>query len=375
MLWRDLRARLRDRSALIVGVLAPLALMYVLSLMMGGYDRTKLDVGFAAIGESPVATAIRDDALRSLEDDGTLTVTERSSRDELIQAITDGDIKSAVVVTAGRPAAIEVLSGNDSAVSSAVLDAVSSRAAGVSDAVGRVVAAETALGGQPGDVAALSERVAAAPPIVTVVDAGESAGGITPKTAVAAGMATFFLFFTVQFGLLGLLEERRIGVLRRVLAGPVAPWKVLLAKVGVSFVLGILSMTVLIVAARWMVAARWGPPLGVAVLVVCGVLAAVSTVTLVVGAVRNAEQAANLQGMVALILGLMGGSFFSMYAAGGVARVLTKLTPHFWFHEGLIQISAGRSWTGALRPAAMMLIFAAAVGIPGLLLARRTVRP
>ncbi len=58
-------------------------------------------------------------------------------------------------------------------------------------------------------------------------------------------MATFFLFFSVQFGVLGLLQERREGTLPRLLAAPLAPWQVLVSKLLVSLVIGLVSMTFL----------------------------------------------------------------------------------------------------------------------------------
>ena len=188
-------------------------------------------------------------------------------------------------------------------------------------------------------------------------------------------MATFFLFFTVQFGVLGLLEERRQGTLPRILAAPVPPWQVLASKVLVSFALGLASMTFLILFSTVLLGASFGNPLGVAMLVAAGVVAAVATVSFVVGTARTAEQAGAVQAGIALVLGILGGSFFSMARTGGIAAVATKLTPHYWFNEGLVRMTGGQSWTAALPPVGALLLFAVVVGVPGMLLAGRTVRP
>lgn len=206
------------------------------------------------------------------------------------------------------------------------------------------------------------------------MQARDSGSGIDPKTQIAAGMATFFLFFTVQFGVLGLLEERRQGTLPRILAAPVAPWQVLVSKLLVSFTLGLVSMTFLALFSSTLLGAHWGSPVGVALLMLAGVLAAVATVTLVAGVARTQDQAGALQSGLALVLGILGGSFFSMARAGGIAAVATRLTPHYWFNEGLVRMTGGRDWTSALGSVAALLVFAVVVGLPGLLLARRTVR-
>ena len=61
-------------------------------------------------------------------------------------------------------------------------------------------------------------------------------------------MAIFFLFFSVQFGVLSRLEERRDGTLGRILVSPVRPWSVLGGKLLTSLAIGIVSMAVLTVA-------------------------------------------------------------------------------------------------------------------------------
>lgn len=387
MVWRDLWARLRDRSALVLGLLAPAALIAVFSLTAEGPTQSDLEVGYVSSAvadeDAPVALAIREGALSSLETDGTLTVTDYRDRDDLVAAIEDGDIGAGIVVTGDDPAAVEVIQDSDAVVSGAILGAVADSSAAAVDGIGRAVGAEMILGVESPSPAALQQRfqalAAEGEGAVTVVDVDDTAdgavGGIDLKTQLAAGMATFFLFFTVGFGVLGLLEEQRQGTLTRLLASPVPAWQILLAKLLVSFIIGVASMASLIAFSAILLGAQWGNPVGVAVLVVTGVLAAVSTITLVVGLAETPEQAGAIQSMLALVFGILGGSFFSLARSGGLASTLSMITPHFWFGEGLVQLSGGQPWTAALGPAGAMLVFAVVVGLPGLLLAGRTVRP
>ena len=57
----------------------------------------------------------------------------------------------------------------------------------------------------------------------------------TQKSFYAAGMAVFFLFFTVQFGVTSLLEERNDGTLARLLAAPITRASILGGKLLTSF--------------------------------------------------------------------------------------------------------------------------------------------
>ena len=54
-------------------------------------------------------------------------------------------------------------------------------------------------------------------------------------------MAVFFLFFTVQFGVASILDERRDGTLARMLAAPIRRSSVLGGKLLTSLVLGIVE--------------------------------------------------------------------------------------------------------------------------------------
>ncbi|MEZ5094036.1 ABC transporter permease [Nocardioides sp.] len=372
LFWRDMRARLRDRSAIVLALLAPAALVTVMSFLVEGPDVQQVPVGFVA-ADAPVSQALESGPLASLEADDTLTVTAYDDEAALRTAIADGDVDAGVVVSADG-GAVTVLTDPGAPIASAILESVSRSTALTVDGVGQAVLATQSLGGTA-DPATVVQRLTDSSAAAGVVDATEGADAIDPKTQLAAGMATFFLFFTVQFGVLGLLEERREKTLARILAAPVPPWQLLASKVLVSFVLGLVSMAFMVGFSSLLLGADWGNPLGVALLVVSGVLAAVATVSLVAGLAHSPEQAGAMQAGVALVLGIVGGSFFSMARAGGPAAVATKLTPHYWFNEGLVRMTGGQSWTAVAGPVAALLLFAAVVGIPGLVLARRTMRP
>jgi ABC-2 type transport system permease protein len=379
LVWRDLWARLRDRSALVLGLAAPAALIAVFSLAAEGPTQSDLEVGYVAESETPVALAIRDGALASLEADDTLVVTDYTDRDSMVAAIEDGEIGAGIVVTASDPVTIEMIQDSDAVVSGAILGAVAESSAATVDGIGRAIGAEMVLGVETPSPERLQQQLQAllieGDGAITITDTPDEVGGVDMKTQMAAGMATFFLFFTVGFGVLGLLEERRQGTLTRLLASPVPAWQILLSKLLVSFIIGVASMTSLIAFSALLLGAQWGNLLGVAVLVAAGVTAAVSTITLVVGLAETPEQAGAIQSMLALVLGILGGSFFSLARSGDLARTVSRITPHYWFGEGLVRLSGGQPWTAALAPAGAMLIFALIVGLPGLLLAGRTVRP
>ncbi len=367
--WRDLTALIRDRSAIMVGVVVPAVLIWVLSLTLGATAQNR-PIGVVS-DESAPATALVEGPMASLVDQEVISITTYPDRAALVAAIENEEVEAGLVA---ESSSLEVVSGPDSMITSMILGSIAESAASVNDGVAAVIATRVSAGldvGNPGEIA----RQLATTPTITVIDSSAQAGGISTTTQMAAGMASFFLFFTVQFGVISLLEGRRNGTLARILAAPIRPWHLLMAKLGVSLVVGIVSMTVLIVFSTFLLDAHWGHPIGVGLLVVAGVLAAISTVTLVVGVAKTPDQAAQAQSIVALVLGALGGSFISMAQSGPIGRMMTKLTPHHWFGEGLVRMSGGQSWTAALPPMAWLIGFALLIGVPGIALAHRTVTP
>lgn len=188
-------------------------------------------------------------------------------------------------------------------------------------------------------------------------------------------MAVLFVFFAAQFGVVGLLAERRTGTLARMLASPVGPGAILLGKVLVSLILAVVSMSVMVLATTVLLGASWGDPVAVTGLVLAVSIAATGIATLVVGVARTEEQAGGAIAIVALTLAVLGGSFFPLSQAPEGLASLSLITPHSWFIRGINDLAAG----GGIQTVAGSILVLLAVGLVsgalGLARARRVVTP
>jgi ABC-2 type transport system permease protein len=193
-------------------------------------------------------------------------------------------------------------------------------------------------------------------------------------TYFAAGMAVFFLFFTVQFGVSGLLEEERQGTLSRLMSAPIGRMSVVAGKAILAFVIGIVATTILIGATRLLIGASWGAPWGVVMLVVAGVLCSIGIMGLVASAAKTPEGAGNMGAIVAVILGMLGGVFFPIGSGDDLLSKLQFITPHAWFMRGLGDLADGAEWTAALPATAALLVFAAVSSVVAVGLLRRRYR-
>ena len=171
-------------------------------------------------------------------------------------------------------------------------------------------------------------------------------------------MAVFFLFFAVEFGVRGLLEEREGGTLSRLLVAPVSPGSVIGGKALASFTLGLTSTILLVLASTWLLGAQWGDPLGVALLILGGVLAAVGVTALVATLAKTTAQAGAYVSIVAVVGGLLGGTFFPISQAG-LLGTIRFLSPQGWLMQGFTDLADGASVAGIAAP--LIGVFAIAI--------------
>jgi ABC-2 type transport system permease protein len=374
---KDLRQRLRDRSALLLGVVVPFSLAAVFGLTLGdaGGGSLTFDVAVVDRDRGPAARAFAREVLAPLERSNLLELRREESVAAGRRLADGGEVAAAIVlpaglsedVAAGRAARIDVIGDPQSPIGVLV---ARSLAQGYADRVDAVRVAAATAGVTP-DVAGR----ALATPALAVADRTAESRELDATTFYAAGMAVFFLFFAVQLGITSLLDERRDGTLARLLAAPVSASSVLVGKLLTSMAVGVLSMTVLAVATRLLLGARWGDPLGVALLIVAGVLAATAVTALIATLAHTQEQASSWQAIVALVLGMLGGAFFPIAQAGGLVAQLSLLTPHAWFLRGLGEMSGGAGAGGTVGPTVALLVFAAVTGTIALARAERLLRP
>lgn len=381
---KDLRLRVRDRSLFILGIITPLALAFIFNLVFGAAtDVEQLDLryGLVDLDQTQVSRSLGQ-VLAGMEEEGVLSLIEYSSQGDAAAAVAEGHIGAFLILEQGlgeaalsaRPFTIRVVGEVDSPTTTQIASAIADQfGSGIALAQLSVATAlELLEGPPPPDVVAWGEEAVTQDPVYVVSDRSAETRQLDATTFFAAGMSVFFLFFTVQFGVGGLLEEEHLGTLARLLAAPMARHSVVVGKAILAFALGVVSMAVLVGATTLLMGASWGSPAGVALLVCTGVLAAMGVMAIVAGVARSPEGAGNLGAVIAVFLGMLGGTFFPLGQGDDLLARATLITPHAWFMRGLAEISGGAAWTEALPAAGAMALFALVTGTVGwLLLSRR----
>ncbi|MGD2042933.1 MAG: ABC transporter permease [Acidimicrobiia bacterium] len=384
---KDLKLRVRDRSAIIIGIIAPLGLAFVFNLVFGDAFTQQLDLQFGLVDlDGTEISQGLGEVLEEVEAEGILMLETFDSAEGAEGAVDEGEIDAFILIEEGfgssvvtnSDATISVVGSVDAPTSTQIAESIAEQyATGIEAAQLAIATTATASNTQvtPEFFASLTTDPSTAAFSYTLVDVTAATRQLDGTTYFAAGMAVFFLFFTVQFGVLGLLEEEREGTLARLQAAPIRRVSIVLGKALLAFLLGIISMGVLVVSTQLLIGATWGAPLGVALLVIAGVLAAVGIMGLVAAVAKTSEGAGNLGAIIAVILGMLGGVFFQLGSGDDFLSRLTFITPHAWFMEGLANLADGASWTAALPAAGAIMVFAVVTGaISWVLLRRRFIR-
>jgi ABC-2 type transport system permease protein len=372
---KDLRQRLRDKSFFVLGILTPLALAFVLNLVFGDLSEGELEVTMGVVDAdgSPVSDQLAGNLL-GLDGNGGIEVTALDPAADPEAELDERTLDAVVVipggfgagVTSAQAPEITVLENPDRPVQASVVESIVD---GVTTDIERtrlLAAAGGQLGVEPG----------VAPPATDVAFTQEWPGGqvLDVTSRLMAGMAIMFVFFTVGFGVTTLLEEKENGTLARLLAAPIPRNAILGAKALVSYTLGVLATMILFITATVLMGAEWGSWVGVLALVLTACLTAVAMMAIVAGLAKRAEGAGAVQSIIAVGLALLGGSWFPVSGEGALG-LLARLTPHFWFLEGLEDLAGAASWTVVWPSVVALGVIAVVAGIPAAVLLRRKLTP
>jgi ABC-2 type transport system permease protein len=377
----DLRRRLRDRSALVVGVIAPIVLAVILSVALGGRGRT-FSTTFAVVDHdhSTLSHAFVSQGLRGPELRSVIKVRHIASAAQARREARGGHFSAAFVipagfsdaVTAGGTARLAVIRSASNPIGAQVARAIAvdftTRLASPS------VAISTAVRAGARHDAALEAAVAHSAASATVAST-LSGGSHHAPSYYGPGIAMLLLFLTVGSGARSIITERDNGTLARLLAGPISRPNLLIGKSIATFVLGVITVGSVALVSGLALDAPWGNPLGVAALILAIVAAAVGLSMMLVTVVRTGEQADAYTVLIGLSLALLGGTFSEPAQLPALIQRTRLLTPTGWALKGFSQLAAGGGFSTIAPDVVAILAFAIVTAGIGFARTKQLARP
>ena len=392
--WKDFRLIFRDRSALVLMLLAPFLLTIGMGAITGRFSGADSNSGITDIpvvivnqDEGALGAALVD--LFQSADLDALVNPQLLSDPAAARQLVDNDESAAVIhIPAGftgsiipspgqaappAVAQIEFYANPTRPTSAGILKAILDQFLSQVE-VGRIAAEVTvtqllengyidpaqaaAVGMQAGEELAGSSGTTSSIKLnTTTVGGGQVEFDILAY--MAPGMALMFLMFTVTYGARSLLLENRQGTLARMLISPTTITEVLGGKVLGIFITAVAQLAILIGGTSLLFRLEWGDPLGVVALVLAAAFAATGWGMIIAALLKTPGQIATVGSAVMLIFGLLGGSFFDVTMLPGWVQTISKVSPNAWGTEGFLRLSRGGSINSVLTPVIALLIMGA----------------
>ena len=200
------------------------------------------------------------------------------------------------------------------------------------------------------------ENSSGSAPVISVNQTiNETTREFDPLAIIAPGMALMFLMWTASYGGRVMLSERSQGTLPRLLVSPTTVPQVLAGKIIGTFLTGVAQVSILILATTLIFHLAWGDPIGLFTLVMTAVFASVGWGMLITTIAKTPAQVSNIGATVMLMFGLLGGTFFSLQNTPAWLQLASKITPNAWGLDGFTTLAMGGDFGDALTPILALL--------------------
>jgi ABC-2 type transport system permease protein len=378
---KDLRQRIRDRSAIVVGVIAPVVIAGLMSLAFNGLNSFRFTLGLVELDHGPVTAQIVK-ALDAPQLRQVVTVRELTSTSLARSEIKSGKLAAALVipmgfssaVTSAHPESLTTITSNNSTIAGEVTTSIASSFVAQVNADRLAFATALAAGAPKADTAQMIAMVSNLHIPIQAVERPIGAHELKVISYYSPGMAIFFLLFTISYTARSFFVDRSQGLIERMRAAPVRPVEILLGKAISVFVYGVVSLATIGVVTTAAFGADWGAPLPAALLGLVLVFSVICLTALVIGLARTQRQAEGFASIIVFGLALLGGDFFFISSAPSTIKHLALLTPNGWAIRGFTDLATiGGGFGTIVEPVVAILVFSAVVGAVALSLARRAV--
>lgn len=402
---KDVYIAFQDRQALLIMFAAPLALSMIIAMAFGSSGDIGIDAVPLAVANQDVGTALPggetinlgqtyQEAFVPSEEAGDSfagihKVTDGAIAHDVAQArarVEDGELAVLVtvpesfsqdVLAPGGTGAVDVYYDSGRSIGPSVvisitraltngLNAVILAQRAGPEALAELGAAagadEAAIRQAAGQVQAQATELGAASPVqLRQVDLQGETRTVDALQYFAPSMAILFMTFAAASGATSILQEQERWTLQRIITTPTPRWVFMGGKLAGTYLTGVVQMVILILSTSLLAALMgreqsvWGTNYaGIALLVLAVVLAG-TALGLLIAALAQTNDQANTYSTVALfVLGMLGGSFFTITDA--LPDLLPKLTLNYWGIQGFFSLSYDQASLGEIMPNLLALL-------------------
>ncbi|MEZ5209169.1 MAG: ABC transporter permease [Acidimicrobiales bacterium] len=374
MVVADVMRTTRDRTGLFFVVVLPVVIMVIIGATFGA-NSGSLPMAVVVADDSPQATELLD----ALVATGSVTVERYDDLDDARRDVRTGAKVGVLEIPSGFGA---VLSGDDGTAT--VVLATTDPQAGMAlaevvqastDDLGATYAARRFAKAQtdasPEQVAAAVAQASTTVPTIAVeatsIGQAPLAGNDNQFAYTAPSNLVMFVFInSLTIGGV-LIETRRLGVARRMVAAPVTIGTVLLGSGAARLVFAVGQSAVILLAGRVLFGVEWGDTMAVAAVVAAFALVGTGAGLLVGSVARTPEQAQGIGIPLAIGLAMLGGAMWPLDVVSDPLRFVGHLTPHAWAMDAWVAlVFEGAGFAGVWRE--VLVLFGYALALLGVAL-------
>jgi ABC-2 type transport system permease protein len=172
----------------------------------------------------------------------------------------------------------------------------------------------------------------------------------------ASTQLLLFVFLTSLNAAIWMIEARRLGVTRRILATPTSARTVIAGELLGRYLIAVTQAAIIVAGSALVFGVDWGDPAAAAAVILAFCLVGTGAGVLLGTALRNDQQA----GAVALLLGLglaaLGGSMVPLEVFPPLMRTLAHVTPHAWGNDAFSELLRHRGDLRDVLPEVAVLL-------------------
>jgi ABC-2 type transport system permease protein len=182
---------------------------------------------------------------------------------------------------------------------------------------------------------------------------------ISPFAYVAPADLVLFLGITVLLLGSGLVESRRIGILRRLAAAPVLGRSVMAAQIVSGLVVAAGQSAGLLLVGRVLFGVHWGDPAAVFVVLALLSLSYAGASGILGSRARTEEQAIAVAVVLGIVCGMLGGCMYPLDVVGTAVRTIGHAVPQAWAMDAFVKlIYEGAGFRAVLPEIGALALFA-----------------
>ncbi|MFD0045854.1 ABC transporter permease [Pseudarthrobacter scleromae] len=338
----EVRLFLRDRSNIFFVFIFPLLLILLLGSQFGansGQARVVLSGGSGTELSKVLSEQLKEDGVQ-VSSAGAGAARDQLSRGRADVGIFISDDDSAAFA-AGQPADLEVLTASQSAAQAVLQEVRASVQAVSTDRRQQSLLESAGVGATEAATALKQAKESVQQPQVVLVDTNDVTQvfqGLGRFDLGAAQQLLLFVFLSSLTGAATLIKARRLGVIARVMAGPVSSWQALAGQALGRFGIAAVQGGYIMLGTALLFGVDWGNPLlaGLVLAFFCAVSAAAA---MVIGSLMDNDAAASGVGVgLGLVLAGLGGSMVPPEFFSETLQAVSRVTPHRWAYDAFASI-------------------------------------